>query len=104
MKTLALIGSTGSVGKSTLDVIARHKDRFRVAALGGGSNLEELARQAELFRPELVSSTDPGAGAFLRGRLGAACPEVAIREGGAVALATHPGSESVVAAHRHAAG
>jgi len=104
MKNLSLIGSTGSVGKSTLDVISRHPDRFRVVALGGGSNLEELARQAEAFRPELVSSTDPGAGAFLRERLGAACPEVMVGEEGAVAVAAHPAAEMLVSAIVGAAG
>jgi 1-deoxy-D-xylulose-5-phosphate reductoisomerase len=104
MKTLALIGSTGSVGKSTLDVVARHPDRFRVVALGGGANLEELARQAEAFRPELVSSTDPGAPAFLRGRLGAACPEIVVGEEGAVLVAAHAGAQVLVSAIVGAAG
>jgi len=98
MKTLAIIGSTGSVGRSTIDVLARHPDRFRVAALGGGANLEELARQAGMLRPELVSSTDPAAPAFLAERLGASCPEVIVGEQGAIAVATHPDAEVLISA------
>src|SRR5262245_57503398 len=104
MKTLAIIGSTGSVGKSTLDVVARHPGRFRVVALAGGSNLEELARQARAFRPQLVSSTDPIAPAFLRERLGADGPEVLTGEQGAVSVATHPEAGTLVSAIGGAAG
>ncbi len=104
MKRIAIIGSTGSVGRSSLDIIGRHPERFRVVALGGGSNLEELARQAAQFRPELVSSTEPGAGEFLSRMLGSRCPEVVTGPAGAVRVATHPEAEIVISAIVGAAG
>ena len=54
MKRIALLGSTGSIGTQTLDVVRKHPDRFRVAALTAGSNSELLAAQADEFRPELA--------------------------------------------------
>lgn len=55
MKRLAILGSTGSIGVSTLDVVARFPDRFRVAALAAGKNLTRLGEQIRAFRPGLVS-------------------------------------------------
>jgi 1-deoxy-D-xylulose-5-phosphate reductoisomerase len=54
MKNLAVLGSTGSVGTQTLDVVRKHPDRFRVVALVAGSNDELLSQQADEFGPELV--------------------------------------------------
>ena len=54
MKRIALLGSTGSIGTQTLDVVRKHPDRFRVVALTAGSNAELLAAQADEFRPELA--------------------------------------------------
>ena len=51
---VAVLGSTGSVGRNALDVIARFPDRFRVSALCAGKNAEELAAQARRFRPPVV--------------------------------------------------
>ena len=55
MKRLAILGSTGSIGVSTLDVVARFPDRFRIAALAAGKNLTRLGAQIRAFRPGLVS-------------------------------------------------
>ena len=55
MKTLSILGSTGSIGRSTLDVVAAFPDRFRVAALAAGRSIDRLAEQVARFRPELVS-------------------------------------------------
>ena len=104
MKTLAIVGSTGSVGRSALDIIGRHPEEFRVVALGAGGNLEELARQVERFHPEIVSSTDPSAGSFLARRCPRRCPEVRIGTEGAVAVATHPDAELLISAVVGAAG
>ena len=97
MKKLAILGSTGSVGRSALDIIGRHPDRFRVVGLGGGEKIER-------FRPELVSSTSAGAPRFLSDRFGAACPEVMIGTEGAVAVATHPDVDILLSAIVGAAG
>jgi 1-deoxy-D-xylulose-5-phosphate reductoisomerase len=54
LKTLTLLGSTGSIGVSTLDVVGRHPEKYRVHALVAGSNVELLVQQIERFRPEVV--------------------------------------------------
>lgn len=57
-KEVTILGSTGSIGSQTLDVISRHGDRYRVRALTAGSRWEELARQALEYRPSLVVIAD----------------------------------------------
>jgi 1-deoxy-D-xylulose-5-phosphate reductoisomerase len=54
MRAITILGSTGSIGKSTLDVIRRNRDRYRVFALVAGQNVDELVSQILEFRPELV--------------------------------------------------
>ncbi len=54
MKRIALLGSTGSIGTQTLDVVRKHPDRFRVVALAAGSNAELLAAQVDEFRPSVA--------------------------------------------------
>jgi 1-deoxy-D-xylulose-5-phosphate reductoisomerase len=56
---IALLGSTGSVGRQTLDVIERHPDTFEVVALAAGRNLDLLREQVRRHRPKLVVSTAP---------------------------------------------
>lgn len=55
MKKVAILGSTGSIGTQTLDVVRENPDRFKVTALTCGSNTELLARQIEEFKPEFAS-------------------------------------------------
>jgi 1-deoxy-D-xylulose-5-phosphate reductoisomerase len=55
MKRLAILGCTGSIGVTTLDLVARFPDRFEVVALAAGKNLERLAQQVRRFRPKVVS-------------------------------------------------
>ncbi|HEX4979674.1 MAG TPA: 1-deoxy-D-xylulose-5-phosphate reductoisomerase, partial [Acidimicrobiales bacterium] len=69
MTSVAVVGSTGSIGTQTLDVIASSGDRYRVAALGAHRSVELLARQAERFRPGVVALGDEGRAAELRDRL-----------------------------------
>ncbi len=69
MQRLTVLGSTGSIGTSTLDVVARHPDRFRVVALTGNSQVELLARQCIQFKPEYAVLLDESAAAGLRQRL-----------------------------------
>ncbi len=54
MQSITILGATGSIGVSTLDVVARHPDRYRVYALTAHSKVEELAQQCERFRPEVA--------------------------------------------------
>ncbi len=71
-RSVALLGSTGSIGTQTLDVIARNPTRFRVAALAaGGNQIDLLARQAAEFRPDVVAVADASAVPALREALSA---------------------------------
>lgn len=58
MRKVAIVGSTGSIGKNTLDVIRRHPDLFTVSALVAGGNAAELARQCREFRPAAAALCD----------------------------------------------
>ncbi|HZY18192.1 MAG TPA: 1-deoxy-D-xylulose-5-phosphate reductoisomerase [Ramlibacter sp.] len=66
---VAVLGSTGSIGANTLDVIARHPDRFEVAALSAGSRVEPLLAQVAQFRPRHAVMSDPGAARELADRV-----------------------------------
>ncbi len=55
---ITILGSTGSIGKNTLDVIARHPDRFEVFALSAATNVADMASQVEQFKPQRVVMTD----------------------------------------------
>lgn len=55
MKRIAILGSTGSIGTQTLDVIAHNKEQYQVEALAGGYNISLLTEQARTFRPKVVS-------------------------------------------------
>ncbi len=98
MKTIAILGSTGSVGVTTLDVVSRFSDRFRVVALAAGNNVQLLAEQVRRFHPDLVSVATPALARELRAALGP--DEVKITSGpeGALAVATHPDAGMVVSA------
>src|SRR5262250_2203416 len=71
VKQLAVLGSTGSIGVTTLDLVARFPDRFQAVALAAGRNVERLAEQVRQFHPRLVATADAQAAAALR----AAVPE-----------------------------
>ncbi|MBO4793703.1 MAG: 1-deoxy-D-xylulose-5-phosphate reductoisomerase [Deltaproteobacteria bacterium] len=66
MKNLVLLGSTGSIGVSTLEIVAAYPDRFRVLALTGNSNLDALAQQVRRFSPRLVAVPDAARAQVLR--------------------------------------
>ena len=69
MKPIAILGSTGSVGVTTLDVVSRFRDRFRVVALAAGRNLDLLVKQVSDFQPELVAVATPELAADLATRI-----------------------------------
>ena len=58
MKKVAILGSTGSIGRSTLQVIEKYPDRFQVVSLAAGRNIELLAEQIQRFRPKLAAVID----------------------------------------------
>ncbi len=69
MRHVAILGATGSIGASTLDVVARHPDRFRVTALAAHRSVQALADLCARFRPELAVLADPAGEAELRERI-----------------------------------
>ena len=101
MKSISILGSTGSIGRQCLDVVGRHPDRFRVVALAAGSSIDTLAEQVRAFRPEVVSVGDARGAVELKSRLGSSNgrdPEIHTGAAGLEAVATHPGAEIVVSA------
>ena len=102
-RRLAVLGSTGSVGTSTLEVVAAHPERLSVVALAAGRNRELLHRQCEQFRPACVSVSSPDDATWLRSVLNYA-PEIHFGPEGLLACALHPDGNTVVAAVVGAAG
>lgn len=104
MKRLTILGATGSVGSSTLDLVARNPNRFKVAGLAAGKDWARLAELARTFSPDRVVIADEGAYAPLKEAL-ADRPGIEVSAGAAalVALAGAP-ADLVVAAIVGAAG
>jgi 1-deoxy-D-xylulose-5-phosphate reductoisomerase len=103
---IAILGATGSIGRSTLDVIARHPDRFRAYALTANTQVDELFELCVALRAPLAALADARAAAKLRARLVAAAvpTEVLAGEAGLVAVAERPEVDAVMAAIVGAAG
>ncbi len=104
-RTLAILGSTGSIGVSALSVVAQHPELFRVAALAGGRNAKRLAEQAATFRPGVLAVLDEGTAAELKQLLPAGyAPEILVGPTAYEAIAAMPGAELVLSAIVGAAG
>jgi len=105
MKSLTILGSTGSIGTSTLEIVASHPDRFKIEALTAGTNLDLLVSQIERFSPRLAVVLDAPAAAKLAKMLPRKNrPEILSGVEGLVAAATITEAEMVVAAIVGAAG
>ncbi len=104
MRRLTLLGSTGSIGTSTLDVVRRRRDRFQIFALVAGKNAELLARQIEEFHPEVAVVATESDRANLISRLQEAglptsgWPELLHGAPGRLAAAVAPEADFVVSA------
>ena len=102
MKTLSILGSTGSIGRNCLKVIEEFPDDFRVAGLAAGSNTALLAEQIERFQPQIVSVSSPAAKEALNQRLQQLRfrprPKIVADLEGLTAVATHPETDLVVSA------
>jgi len=101
VKHLAILGSTGSIGRQCLAVVEALRERFRVIALAAGKNVEALAEQIERHKPDLVSMSDATRAEELAARLtGKGIPLPAIHHGreGMLAVGTHPQADLVVSA------
>ena len=101
MKRIAILGCTGSIGRSTLDVIRSYPERFSVVSLAAGKNLDAAFEQAIEWKPQLLSVTTEADADTLRSRLknaGVTEVEVVWGAAGNVKVATHPEAEFVVSA------
>ena len=102
MKQLAILGSTGSIGRQCLSVVESLPGRFGVVALTAGSNLEELTGQVERHHPEVVSVADAGRtdelSRLLRGKGISPLPDLHHGREGMLAVGTHPKADMVVSA------
>jgi 1-deoxy-D-xylulose-5-phosphate reductoisomerase len=104
VKRVAILGSTGSIGRSALAVVDAHPTRLEVVSLAAGENASLLADQVRRYCPEVVAM----AGGEGIGRLKAACgpnlPDVGTGTEGLVAVATHPSADIVICATAGTAG
>jgi len=101
MKRIAILGSTGSIGRSTLSVAESYPDRFQIVTLAAGSNLEAAFEQAKRWRPLVISMAAEADADTLRARLkkeGLGEIEVVHGAAGTVRVATHPEVDFVVSA------
>ena len=103
---LVLLGATGSIGDSTLDVVAQHPQRFRVVALAAHRNWRKVARLCARFRPDVAALLDPSAARELESALLAEGVPTRVLSGerGVVEAATSPDADTVLAAIVGAAG
>ncbi len=103
MTRLALLGSTGSIGTQTIDVVESLGPDFEIVALGAGRNVDRLAEQVQRLRPQLVAVADEAARRGLRERIGDRVP-IEVGEAGLTAVATVADADLVVAAVTGALG
>jgi 1-deoxy-D-xylulose-5-phosphate reductoisomerase len=104
MKQLAILGSTGSIGVSTLRIVEAFPDKFQVTALTAGGNIDLLLEQIRRFQPQVVAVLAERDAEALAATLGADGPEVLHGVDGLVRCAGHPQVSTVVAAIVGAAG
>src|SRR5690554_7675888 len=106
MEQITVLGATGSVGVSTLDVLARHRDRYSIYALTANSSWQQLAAQVHEHRPRFAVLADAAAAEASRHELAGSgsSTEVLVGEPALVAVAGAPEGDKVAAAIVGAAG
>jgi 1-deoxy-D-xylulose-5-phosphate reductoisomerase len=102
VKKLAILGSTGSIGRSALDLVDLYPERFQVVALAAQKSVELLHQQCLKYQPEMIALHDPEAARDLKQRL----PNMQVLSGveGVIEVATHPQVDVVLAGITGAAG
>ncbi len=102
MRKLAILGSTGSIGKSALDLVDLYPERFQVVTLAAQTSVELLHQQSLKYHPELIALSDPEAAQELQQRL----PDMRVLSGveGVIEAAIHPNVDVVLAGISGAAG
>jgi 1-deoxy-D-xylulose-5-phosphate reductoisomerase len=104
VKRIAILGSTGSIGRSALAVVDAHPTRLRVAALAAGDNTALLAAQIERYRPAVAAIATAAGLDRLRSAVGSLTTAVASGPAGLVDVATHPDVDIVICASAGTAG
>ena len=104
MRRIAILGSTGSIGRSALAVVDAHPARLRVAGLAAGDNASLLAEQIERYRPHVAAIASAAGLDRLQAALGSSPTAVASGPEGLVAVATHPDVDIVICASAGTAG
>src|ERR1700750_1587338 len=103
VRSVTVLGATGSIGDSTMDLLRASKDRYRVEALTGNSNVEGLAKLAREFGARFAAVADPARLAGLKGTLAGTSPECGAGESAIIEAAARP-ADWVMAAVSGAAG
>lgn len=98
MKYISVLGSTGSIGRQTLDIVREHKDKLKVTALAAGSNIELLEEQIREFKPGLVCVYDEEKARQLKLRIGDLSVRIVAGMDGLIACGTEPVADTVVTA------
>ena len=98
MKTIVILGSTGSIGTNTLDIVDRFPEEFRVAGLTAGSNDEKLEAQIRRFKPRVVALSDAAAAARLQERCEGLPVEILSGQDGLVQVASASEADLVISA------
>ncbi len=98
MKNIVILGSTGSIGTNTLDIVAKFPDQFRVAGLTAGTNDDKLEEQLRLFKPVAVAMADEKAAARLRARCGDTKVRILSGDRGLAEVAGLPEADLVISA------
>ena len=98
MKTIVILGSTGSIGTNTLDIVDRFPEEFRVVGLTAGSNDEKLEAQIRRFKPRVVALSDTAAAARLQERCEDLPVEILSGQEGLIQVACASEAELVISA------
>ena len=100
LKTITILGSTGSIGTQALEIIRSHPDELRVGALSANKNIELLKRQISEFSPDLVCVYDKNSAEALKASLKAEGINIPVKDGmeGLCEIAAHEGSDMVLTA------
>jgi 1-deoxy-D-xylulose-5-phosphate reductoisomerase len=104
MKAIIILGSTGSIGTNTLDIVQRFPEEFRVVGLTAGGNIEKLEAQIRFFKPMVVAVSTESSADTLRARCAGLPVEILAGEAGITQVAAMSGAELVISAIVGAAG
>src|SRR5205085_4181133 len=98
MKRIVILGSTGSIGGNTLDIISKFPGEFQAVGLTAGTNVEKMAEQIRAFTPVFAAMSDAGAAEQLRARCKGLSTQILSGTEGLVKVATMDGADLVISA------